>query len=592
MDAISNFCKVTIALAYAACVCVPCAAAACPFGSFDGASSGVAADAMNDGVVLTRYASKIVNAPMLAGTRYANVAALTPAQVVDRIDAVSCALDMNGDGAINTVDSTIITRYLLGFKGAALTAGLLLGSGLRSNATAVADFVASGCAVVTPCVSAPTTYYVSPNGSDAAAGTNASPWRTFAKAFSIMASGETLIVKSGTYTESLGAARQPAAGTPGKFTTIRAETDGGAVIDGQGLVMPLLITHSYVRIEGMKFINGESLVATLNGNHLHILRSAFANAGPSTYDGVMDVGGNDVLVEDSWMWGRGKAGVFVTGARSTLRRLVIRMDYYAGTLGFIGVVLSGDYDTLIGADNTVIENVIVLDQGTTSSPFDWKGGFRSRDLTNARTHRYFGTIVLNSPYDGYRMSDSHYENVVAWNVAGRGGLYEDTYKSGYTVKNATVGVSSATGILTNLTGVSNSIMYRISGSNSAGEFNVYNQTAVPSGATNTITSDPQLKYITRIENGSAAFASGQNGAHRGATIVNRYQDGVLTSIPLWPWPNEARIKTDFQTNFGLPGVNPQRGFAANGRRINGAALTLSSYIWEYLGNPCPAAMCD
>jgi hypothetical protein len=323
----------------------------------------------------------------------------------------------------------------------------------------------------------------------------------------------------------------------------------------------------------------------------YIVRSAFANAGESTYDGVVDVGGNDALLEDSWMWGRGKAGVFVTGARATLRRLVIRMDYYAGTLGFIGVVLSGDYDTQIGADNTVIENVITLDFGTTSSQFDWKGGFRSRSLGNARTHRYYGTIALNLPYDGYRMADSHYENVIAWNVA-RYGLYEDTFAIGYTIKNATVGVTGGAGILTDPTNVTNSIMYRVAGANSPGAYNVYNQTALPSGATNALTTDPQIKHITRIENNSVAFGSGQNGANRGATIVNRYQDGVLTNTPLWPWPNEARIKADFQTNFGLPGVNPRRGFAADGSRLSGAPLTLSSYIWEYLGNPCPVGMCD
>jgi hypothetical protein len=356
-------------------------------------------------------------------------------------------------------------------------------------------------------------------------------------------------------------------------------------------LIPLVLSNAYVRIEGMKFINGESAVATLSGNHLHIARSAFANAGTSTFDNIVEVSGDSVLLEDSWMWGRGKGGVFVTGVRATLRRLVIRLDYYAGTLGFIGVVLSGDYGTQIGADNTVIENVITLDFGTTASPFDWKGGFRSRSLGNARTHRYYGTIALNLPYDGYRMADSNYENVVAWNVA-RYGLYEDTFASGYAIKNATVGVAGDAGIRTDPTSITNSIMYRVAGANSPGAYNVYNQTSLPSGATNTLTTDPQIKHITRIENSSVAFGSGQNGANRGATIVNRYQDGVLTSAPLWPWPNEARIKTDFQTNFGLPGVNPRRGFAADGNRLSGAPLTLSSYIWEYLGNPCPIAMCE
>jgi hypothetical protein len=560
-------------------------AANCPFGSFDGA--GV--DATNDALVLSRYARRVTGSPLLANSRYANVSTLTPGQVVTQIDNASCALDINGDAKFDAVDATIITRYLSGFSGDTITKGLALGSGSRSSPMAVLDFLASGCAVVIPCT--PKTYYVATNGSDLANGSSAAPWKTFAKAFSVMGAAERLIVKNGVYSESLGGSRQPPSGTPSKPTLIQAETDGGVVIDAQGANIPLVLSNSYIRIEGMKFINGESAVASLNGNNLQVLRSAFANAGPSTFDGVVDVGGSDVLLEDSWMWGRGKAGVFVTGARVTLRRLVIRLDYYAGTLGFLGVVLSGDYDTQIGADNTVIENVITLDFGTTSSPFDWKGGFRSRSLGNARTHRYYGTIALNLPYDGYRMADSNYENVIAWNVA-RYGLYEDTFAIGYAIKNATVGVSGGAGILTDPTSVTNSIMHRVAGTNSPGAYNVYNQTALPSGATNALTTDPQIKYITRIENNSTAFGSGKNGANRGATIVNRYQDGVLTNISLWPWPNEARIKTDFQTNFGLPGVNPQRGFATNGNGLRGTPITLSSYIWEYLGNPCPVGMCD
>jgi hypothetical protein len=563
------------------------AATICPVGQFDG--TNISADAMNDGIVVSRYAQKVVGAPLLANTRYARVLGLTPTQVSNHIDGLSCAYDMNGDGKLDTVDSTIIVRHLLGLKNDALSAGLDLGSGLRPNPQDVTDFIANGCIVVTPCT--PKTYYISPAGNDTAAGTNAAPWRTFAKAFATMASGEWLVVKNGIYTESLGSTVQPPPGALGKFTTIRAETDGGAVIDGRGLVIPLVLTNPYVRIEGMKFVNGESAVATLNGSNLHILRSAFANAGTSTFDNIVEVSGNDVLFEDSWMWGRGKGGVFITGARATLRRLVVRLDYYAGTLGFIGVVLSGDYGTQIGAENTVIENVITLDFGTTASPFDWKGGFRSRSLGNARTHHYYGTIALNLPYDGYRMADSNYENVVAWNVA-RYGLYEDTFAIGYTINNATVGVSGGAGILTDPTSVTNSIMYRVAGANSPGAYNLYYQTALPSGATNSLTNDPQIKYITRVESNSIAFGSGQLGANRGATIINRYQDGVLTNIPLWPWPNEARIKADFQTNFGLPGVNPRRGFAADATRLNGKPLTLSSYVWECLGNPCPAGMCD
>ena len=112
-------------------------ASICPF---DGGGS----DALNDGVVLTRYALGITGAPLTASTRYASV---DPLQVKNNIECVGCALDINGDGQVDTVDTTIIARHLAGFQGASLTAGLALGVGTRNSSAAVASFLTNGCAV-------------------------------------------------------------------------------------------------------------------------------------------------------------------------------------------------------------------------------------------------------------------------------------------------------------------------------------------------------------------------------------------------------------------------------------------------------------
>ncbi len=113
------------------------AASTCPFDT--GGS-----DAINDGVVLTRYALGITGAPLIASTRYTS---LDPLQVKANIECVGCALDINGDGIVDTVDTTIIARHLAGFRGASLTAGLSLGSGTRNTSTTVASFLVNGCAV-------------------------------------------------------------------------------------------------------------------------------------------------------------------------------------------------------------------------------------------------------------------------------------------------------------------------------------------------------------------------------------------------------------------------------------------------------------
>ena len=63
----------------------------------------------------------------------------------------------------------------------------------------------------------------------------------------------------------------------------------------------------------------------------------------------------------------------------------------------------------------------------------------------------------------------------------------------------------------------------------------------------------------------------------------------LTDEPLWPFPNEDVIKAKMSAWDGLN--DARRGFCAEGNGLYGGPLTLTSYIWEYLGNPCPADIC-
>ena len=113
------------------------AVATCPFDT--GGS-----DLANDGVVLTRFALGITGAPLIASTKFASIAGFTGAQAQANIECTACGLDMDGNGQINTVDTTIIARHLAGFSGASLTNGL----GLSASAvTAVNSFIVNGCSV-------------------------------------------------------------------------------------------------------------------------------------------------------------------------------------------------------------------------------------------------------------------------------------------------------------------------------------------------------------------------------------------------------------------------------------------------------------
>lgn len=121
---------------------------------------------------------------------------------------------------------------------------------------------------------------------------------------------------------------------------------------------------------------------------------------------------------------------------------------------------------------------------------------------------------------------------------------------------------------------------------------IWNASTNPTGA---------LKYITRIESGSNLVGIGQNGENIGATL--QYMIGVpgtlwgepgyntVQSTPMWPFPNENVIKSKMAA-YTYPGLSGARGFAASGTGLYGGPITLTSYIWEYLGNPCPTDICS
>jgi hypothetical protein len=125
---------------------------------------------------------------------------------------------------------------------------------------------------------------------------------------------------------------------------------------------------------------------------------------------------------------------------------------------------------------------------------------------------------------------------------------------------------------------------------------VYNVTSNPTGS---------LKYLPRIETGSSLAAAGVDGTYVGANIIKQYgktgslwgdpgynllQDGTngQPDVNLWPFPNEDLIKAKMAA-YTANGINGARGFASPGKRLDGVnPITLTSYIWEYLGNQMPS----
>jgi hypothetical protein len=105
-----------------------------------------------------------------------------------------------------------------------------------------------------------------------------------------------------------------------------------------------------------------------------------------------------------------------------------------------------------------------------------------------------------------------------------------------------------------------------------------------------------LLYLPRIEAASTLKTAGASSTQIGATVMYmRGKSGTLwgetgydtlTSVPMWPFPMEDLIKTKMCA-YASNGVTGNRGFCLHDG-LDGVHDTLTTYIWEYLGNQIPA----
>ena len=125
------------------------------------------------------------------------------------------------------------------------------------------------------------TYYVAPTGSDSNSGTEARPWRTIQKAADTIDSGDTVIVKDGTYTGSgYAVVEVKCAGTTDNWITFRAESVHGAVVDGTTAMHGWNFgdSASYIRIEGFDVIRCVvGFRASTSAHHIYIYNNKIHN---------------------------------------------------------------------------------------------------------------------------------------------------------------------------------------------------------------------------------------------------------------------------------------------------------------------------
>ena len=461
-------------------------------------------------------------------------------------------------------------------------------------------------------VAAAATFYVSTTGSNTTgAGTSISPWQTIGYGISRMAGGDTLIIKDGTYTGDGNRIKGIPSGSLGAYTTIKAESDFGVILSNlfsgtssNQEQAPVSITRkSYIAIEGfiIKDVQGTSIYAlsgitVSDSDHIKIRKVGIKNGVPpiAEYGGAITCGGCSYsLLEDIFAAGMMRYGVLFVGGdtnhHNIMRRVVVRWDYSTTAQPRASIVVYGGAQGTNTSSNILIQNSIAVD-GNNGSGSTFTGGFSAPHETS-NTRRY-GSISLNNRGFGFHSSedslshDNTNTHSVVWNSdSGFWWRWASSGMSGCYNCTSTKSMSVSNGL--NFTEAIDNIMVdgaTLTMGNKVGNVNLLNS---------------DFSYIARSPvSGKGATIEKKMGVT--GTLYGESGFNTLTAENLWPWPYESKIKELFsETNdppagYGLsPSANNvSRGFAADGNGLYGGPITLTSYIWEYLGNPCPADICN
>lgn len=448
------------------------------------------------------------------------------------------------------------------------------------------------------------TYHVSPKGRNlSGSGSADSPWKTVGYGLRRIRGGDTLVLGSGTYASPDDAISTPPRGAPGRETVICAERDGTVVITSpQGLSLTHDVSH--VRIEGLKFDAPHS--KRILGNHVRILRTAF-KGGPAEENTVqVGIGSKDhndtrcILLEDCWVYGPGgRYNILIYNSRQVvLRRLVIRHDGGWKDKKWDPEAATCAYNS----SQVSYQNVIVVDSNRPDY-HNWYGSFYSTADSREREISWRGCIALNNRGTGLGVDPKYsgaIDNLLIWNVISFANDWGITLGSSGTVNGlidrVTVGKTSPQGEGIAKWGNQGSVRVRKGLVFDVGVSSFRGVEILPENGGFSNRRKASIFYLPQGASKTGRWQAGQpEGDGIGAEIMNRigatgayYEDqewDTVTSDPLWPWPFEDRIKGDFSEV-------DSRGFAAQGKGLYGGEISLTSYVWEFLGHPCPPGICS
>lgn len=482
-------------------------------------------------------------------------------------------------------------------------------------------------------------YYLSPDdGNDSNSGSATQPWRTFSRAWETLVAGDTLVLKSGVYSEPLEPTISGEAGNP---IVILAEHDGEAVIET--IDEPAIYIHNqnYLTVEGVVARSAGDVSAVAIAGHDGpdwsdkttgiIMRGVGARSGSlhRNSSGFAVGRASQVLLEDVWVFGYSRNSMAIYGSENvTVRRAVIRWDGWWGDQYKPNDPRVGL--TVYNSRNNLFENIIVLDGGKQGE--DTHGervalalagnhNGETAPFDDSSNNRFYGVILLNNigagvniESGGDTLENNQFEHLVSWDNS-RTGFNVNQKADGTSLVHGTIGMNSMGVRFNNYSGVINNVLYSTlvmsnrkaeldgnesfginggSGERSENDYNNvfdhqsnYRKYSMMPGP-NSLSAPVALEYLLEVPLGSASQSAAHDGGDIGATVIKRTVNGSVTGDNLWPYPYEQRIKAEM--------CDPQALDAFERRGDNVAAWcesekTLSEYIWEYLGSACPQGYC-
>lgn len=469
------------------------------------------------------------------------------------------------------------------------------------------------------------TYYMSESGLDDCTNLH--------DCFDLMSGGDTLIIRDGTYTGEdnvLDSWHYPPSGNTSAYTLINAESKGEVIFNGENERFMFYKDGNtagmmqYVSFDGIGWFNSNVENVRLSGgvNNIKFTNCFFVDAG-SNSDSFNTHTTSYILLEDCASWGNARYHFhYYNTDYSIFRRCVARHDRGSWVYQTGFQVYNSQYID--------VQNCIFIDGDQLNfynSPEQYYG-FKIPQVSRGNI-KIEGSIALNSSASFLFIqagADNTVNNCCAWDLAG------GDYFRGISVEMSHNTYGDFVGDGTRGDGASklfyNSILYAIgdnafelTGGLIDNDYNVLfgnyqNYSGVSVGVNdysfeNSNEINPfnnSLEYLPRIETESDLSGAGSDGGDIGANMLYKIgidgtlwgEDGYdeITSESLWPFPNEDIIKEKMSEytwddgSGGDPEILGARGFCAEGNGLYGGPITLTSYIWEYLGNSCPEDICD